>query len=70
MPVLPKNQQQNLLLNLSYIPIRLAVTPMVRDANTQILVLIMRTICAVIDTEKSSIAQNLWKITAEFVRNE
>ena len=68
--VLPKNRQHNLLLNLSYIPMRWAIAPMVRNANAQTLVLITRTICAATDTEKSSVAHNSWKISAEFVRNE
>ena len=45
-------------------------TPMVRNTNTQILVLIARTICAVTDTEKSGVARNSRKTTAEFQRNE
>ena len=43
---------------------------MVRNADAQTLVLIVRTIRAATDTEKSSIAQNSWKTTAELVRNE
>ena len=42
------------------------VAPMVRNTNTQTLVLIARTICAVMDTEKSSITHNSRKTTAEF----
>ena len=56
--VLPKNWQHNLLLNLSYIPMRWAIAPMFLNANTKILVVVMRAIGAVMHTKMRCVAHN------------